>query len=96
MRSWDFVLLDPILVYPYSECDVERLRRSRLMDLKIEALLTVDLWAAKVGIKPSTARAWLLRRKIAHVRVGKRAVRIPISEAERIIREGYVPAREPR
>ena len=66
------------------------------MDLRMESLLSVDLWAAKVGIKPSTARAWLHRRKIAYVKVGKRAVRIPLSEAERIIREGYVPARGER
>jgi excisionase family DNA binding protein len=64
------------------------------VDLKTESLLSVDRWAEKVGIKPSTARAWLLRRKIAYVKVGKRAVRIPLSEAERILREGYVPAKE--
>jgi excisionase family DNA binding protein len=66
------------------------------MDLKIESLLSIDQWAAKVGIKPSTARAWVLRRRISYVKVGRRAVRIPLSEAERIIREGYVPAREAR
>ena len=66
------------------------------MDLKMESLMSVDRWAEKMGIKPSTARAWLLRRKIAYVKVGKRAVRIPLSEAERIFREGYVPAREQR
>lgn len=63
------------------------------MDLKAESLLNVDQWAAKLGIKPSTVRAWLLRRKIAYVKIGKRAIRIPLSEAERIINEGFVPAR---
>lgn len=60
-----------------------------------ERLLAVPEVSEKLGIKPSTVRAWILRRRLAFVRVGTRAVRIPASEVERIISSGYVPAREP-
>jgi len=59
-------------------------------------LLRVDDFAARLNIKPSTARAWLLRRRIAKVRLGSRAVRIPASEVSRLIAEGLIPARERR
>ena len=59
-------------------------------------LLRVDQAADLLAVKPSTLRAWLLRRRIAKVRIGRRAVRIPSAEVERIIAEGMIPAREPR
>lgn len=59
-------------------------------------LLRVAEFAARLNIKPSTARAWLLRRRIAKVRVSARAIRIPASEVERLVAEGTIPAREPR
>jgi excisionase family DNA binding protein len=59
-------------------------------------LLTSQAFAEKLGIKISTVRSWLLARRIAKVRVGRRAIRIPESEVERIIHEGFVPAREER
>ena len=58
--------------------------------------LRVEEFAARLNIKPSTARAWLLRRRIAKIRVGSRAIRIPASEVDRIIAEGTIPAREPK
>jgi len=59
-------------------------------------LLRVEEFAAALNVKPSTARAWLLRRRIAKVRVGSRAIRIPASEVDRIFSEGMIPARENR
>lgn len=63
---------------------------------KFGELLRIEEFASQLNIKPSTARAWLLRRRIMKVRIGRRAIRIPASEVDRIIREGIVPAREPR
>ena len=57
-------------------------------------LLRIEEFAAALNIKPSTARAWMLRRRIAKVRVGSRAIRIPASEVQRIIAAGMTPARE--
>jgi excisionase family DNA binding protein len=59
-------------------------------------LLRIEQFAEQLNIKPSTARAWLLRRRVCKVRVGRRAIRIPASEIQRIISEGMVPAREDR
>jgi excisionase family DNA binding protein len=63
---------------------------------KLGEFLRVEEFAARLNIKPSTARAWLLRRRIAKIRVGSRAVRIPASEVDRILSEGMIPARENR
>ena len=65
------------------------------MDTKGQ-LLTVPEAAARLALKESTVRAWLLTRRISKVRVGRRAVRIPTAEIERLIRDGTVPARGER
>ena len=57
-------------------------------------LLRVEEFAAQLNIKPSTVRAWLLRRRISKVHVGSRAIRIPASEVARIVAAGMIPARE--
>ena len=59
-------------------------------------LLTVREVAQYLNLRESTIRAWLLRRRVAYVRVGKRAVRIFASEVDRVIAEGIVPARNAR
>jgi excisionase family DNA binding protein len=59
-------------------------------------LLSVPEAAERLAIKPATIRAWILRRRLEYVRVGKRSVRIPLSEILRIVAEGTVPAREQR
>jgi excisionase family DNA binding protein len=59
-------------------------------------LLTVAQTAALLAVKESTIRAWLLARRLSRVRVGRRAVRIPATEVERIIAEGTIPAQERR
>ena len=61
-----------------------------------QKLLTVREVAERLALKEATIRAWLLVRRIASVRVGGRAVRIPYSEVERIVSEGFVPARGQR
>ncbi len=57
-------------------------------------LLRVEQAAELLNVKPSTIRAWLLRRKLPKVRVGARAVRIPRDSLEKMIAENTVPARE--
>jgi excisionase family DNA binding protein len=61
-----------------------------------QRLLRVEEAADLLAVKPSTVRAWLLRRRIGKVRIGLRAVRVPAREIERIISEGTIPARERR
>jgi len=61
-----------------------------------ERLLRVEEFAQILGIKISTVRAWLLRRRISKIRVWTRSIRIPESEAVRILREGFIPARKER
>jgi excisionase family DNA binding protein len=61
-----------------------------------QQLLTAAQVAERLSIKESTIRAWLLARRLAAVRVGRRAIRIPASEVQRIIAEGTLRARENR
>jgi excisionase family DNA binding protein len=56
-------------------------------------LLNVNEAAQLLGLKPATLRAWILRRKIEFVRVG-RAIRIPRRAIEEFIQENTVPVRE--
>ncbi len=58
-------------------------------------MFTVEQAAGQLGLKPSTIRAWVMKRKISYVKIG-RAVRIPKEEIERLIRENTIPAREAR
>lgn len=55
-------------------------------------LLTCNEAAAALGLKPSTIRRMILERRVETVRPTRRAVRIPASCIERIIRDGYRPA----
>jgi excisionase family DNA binding protein len=55
-------------------------------------LLTVEAAAAALGLKAPTVRAWMARRKIGFVRLG-RATRIPATEIERLIDRGLIPPR---
>lgn len=63
---------------------------------KITDLLRVEEAAEFLNVKPSTIRAWLLRRKLPFVKVGERCVRIPRQAVERLVTDNTVPAREPR
>ena len=55
-------------------------------------LLTVTEFAEALGVTVACIRRWLLERKVAHVKCG-RLVRIPREELDRIVQEGYRPAR---
>jgi excisionase family DNA binding protein len=55
-------------------------------------LLKVDEAAGRVRKKTSTMRAWIFKRKIGYVKLG-RSVLIPESEVTRLIEEGTVSAR---
>lgn len=66
------------------------------MNREGQLLLTIPEAAARLALKESTVRAWLLARRLSKVRVGRRAVRVPASEIDRIIAEGFIPAREDR
>jgi len=57
-------------------------------------LLTVAEAADALHMKPSSLRAWVLRRKINCYKVG-RSIRISTDEIERLLREGLRPAKEP-
>lgn len=59
-------------------------------------LLRVEEAAEFLNLKPSTIRAWLLRRKLPFVRIGERAIRIPRPALEEVIACGTVPVRRPR
>jgi len=53
-------------------------------------LRTVEQAADDLNVSIHTIRAWIARRKIACVRLG-RAVRVPASEIDRLVKEGTVP-----
>ena len=55
-------------------------------------LLKVPEAAGILALSEKTLWAWILARSITVVRLG-RAVRIPMSEIERLIEEGTTPAR---
>jgi len=55
-------------------------------------LLTVAETAEALNIKISTVRAWLARRKLPRVNVG-RCVRIPADSISQFIQKNTVPAR---
>jgi excisionase family DNA binding protein len=58
----------------------------------IPELLTVDQAAIALTLKPKTIRAWIAARRIGYIRIGERAIRIPLSEINRMIEEGTIPA----
>ena len=55
-------------------------------------LFSVPQFAATLGVTTACIRRWLLERKIACVKVG-RLVRIPASQLDRIMEEGFRPAK---
>lgn len=66
----------------------------QLQQTQPKRLLRVEEAAEYLNVKPSTVRAWLLKRKLPRVHVGDRAVRIPLEALERLITENTVPAQE--
>ena len=58
-------------------------------------MLTLAQAARLLGLQPVTLRAWAARRKIAVHRLG-RAIRVPMSEVERLLEESFIPAKPER
>lgn len=58
----------------------------------MKELLRIPEAARRLNVAPKTIRTWVAQRKIAHVRLG-RNIRIEVSEIERIIEAGYMPAK---
>jgi excisionase family DNA binding protein len=58
-------------------------------------LLTIKEASEMLALKPSTIRAWLLRRKLPRVNCG-RAVRIPADAVTQFVERNTIPAREER
>jgi excisionase family DNA binding protein len=54
--------------------------------------LTVREFATSASLSEKCIRAWIARRKIAIIRLG-RAVRIPQSELDRLLTQSIQPAR---
>jgi excisionase family DNA binding protein len=61
----------------------------------MESLVTIKTAADRLALSVPTLRAWIARRRIAAVRLG-RAVRISERELARLIEAGYVPPRPER
>ena len=59
-----------------------------ILELRINEQLSYE----EIGKSESGARQWVLLRKVAYHKIG-RSVRIDPAEVERILAEGYVPAR---
>ena len=55
--------------------------------------LTVRETADALNLSEACIRAWLMRRDLAFVRLGRRAIRIPQTEIARLLSQGAVPAR---
>lgn len=61
----------------------------------MQQLLSVHETAERLGLKPATIRAWLLRRKLPRVNCG-RAVRIPAEAIAQFVERNTIPAKEER
>jgi excisionase family DNA binding protein len=61
-----------------------------------ERLLTGAQVAEMLKLKLGTICRWIAQRKIGSVKIGDRAVRIPVSEIQKLIERGYRPARPER
>ena len=55
----------------------------------IPELMTVKQAAARMALKPSTLRKWILLRRMPYVRLGKRAIRVPRPWIEAQLRNGF-------
>jgi excisionase family DNA binding protein len=59
-----------------------------------DRLLRLDEAAALLGLRVATLRAWRLTGRIPVVRVGTRAIRVPLSAVRRIAEQGLIPGRK--
>ena len=59
---------------------------------KMFDLLTVNQFADELGVTVATVRAWVLRRQIAFLKVG-RSIRIERSTLQKLVEDSRVPAK---
>ena len=59
---------------------------------EVDDLYRINAAAKRWNVAEKTARVWISQGRVAHVRVG-RGIRVPLSEVDRIIAEGYRPAK---
>lgn len=52
---------------------------------------TVAQAATELNVAKSTIRAWLAQRRLGHIRLGRRSIRVPEAEITRFIEEGSTP-----
>jgi excisionase family DNA binding protein len=57
-----------------------------------EKLTTVREAAVLLGLKECTVRLWMYRGILGRVKLGTKAVRIPVADIARLIDEGRTPA----
>jgi excisionase family DNA binding protein len=62
------------------------------MPIVVGKLLLVAEAAERLGLKPATIRAKILRREITYVKLGK-SLRIPEAVVDKMIKDGTVAAR---
>jgi excisionase family DNA binding protein len=55
-------------------------------------MLTVSEAARTLGLRESTLRAWVMRRKISYLKLG-RSIRIEQAEIDRLLEQARVPRR---
>ena len=60
------------------------------MASKSEQPRTVEQAAAELNLSTATIRAWIAKRRLGHIRLG-RAIRIPVDEIRRLLETGYIP-----
>jgi hypothetical protein len=59
-----------------------------------EEYLRVDDFARRMNVKTKTARNWISLGRVKTIRFSAKAIRVPLSELNRLIEEGTRPARE--
>jgi len=58
-------------------------------------LLTVPEFAARLKVTVACIRRWIIENRVATVRLG-RLIRIPATEVDRFVEDGFRPARNRR
>jgi excisionase family DNA binding protein len=61
-------------------------------EAETDELYRLDAAARRWNVAVKTARTWVNQGRVAHVRLGGR-IRVPLSEVNRIVAEGYRPAK---
>ncbi len=56
-------------------------------------LRSINEVSEQLGLAAVTLRLWIAQGRVGYVRLGRRAIRIPETEVQRIIDAGTVPSR---